>query len=194
MEELIKIRCPFCSTALTVKRIPDIEKKSVTCPVCKQKSPFKDFTQTFNADSETNYGNPHSNKSYDSENSQNSFGENSNSFIGELINMDTGDVYQLQPGKNVIGRKATSSKATIQIPTGDNKRISREHLVIDVRRVAGKGYVHYISLYKKETNKTIVGTSQLLYGEELALKNMQLIDLPELTLMFQIQDNEGTII
>ncbi len=43
MNKLIKIKCPSCGSTLAAKNIPGLEKKVVTCPVCKQKNPFNNF-------------------------------------------------------------------------------------------------------------------------------------------------------
>lgn len=45
-----------------------------------------------------------------------------------------GKNYELQEGLNIVGRKATSSKATIQIDT-DGRSMSREHAEIKVVRL-----------------------------------------------------------
>lgn len=42
-ESKLIIKCPFCGTPLSVKNIPGIEKKNLTCPVCKCKAPFTSF-------------------------------------------------------------------------------------------------------------------------------------------------------
>ena len=43
MDDIVKIKCPYCGSVLSVKNQIGIESKSVTCPICKQKSPFMDF-------------------------------------------------------------------------------------------------------------------------------------------------------
>ena len=43
MNKLIKIKCPSCGSTLAAKNTPGLEKKVVTCPVCKQKNPFNNF-------------------------------------------------------------------------------------------------------------------------------------------------------
>lgn len=59
MDEIIQIKCPFCGAVLSVKNIPDIESKNVTCPICKHKYPFSQFkrvtTSNTNDDPETEY-------------------------------------------------------------------------------------------------------------------------------------------
>lgn len=190
MDELIKIRCPYCSASLSVKRVPDIEKKSVTCPVCKRKSPFVDFKQTYRQDNSTDYsGSGHGGQ----EDPKTSGPEEAENYIiGQICVLRTGSTFPLKQGRNIIGRKASSSKATIQIPTGDNRRVSREHLIVDVKRVLGQGFVHTVSLFKENVNKTVVNGIQLQPGEELPLKHGCRIDLPDVSLRFELRDGEDT--
>lgn len=41
---IIHIKCPFCSAVLSIRDNAANANKSVTCPVCKQKSPITKFT------------------------------------------------------------------------------------------------------------------------------------------------------
>ena len=43
MNEIIQIKCPWCSAVLTVRNQADIASKNVTCPICKRQSPFVQF-------------------------------------------------------------------------------------------------------------------------------------------------------
>lgn len=193
MSELIKIRCPFCSSTLSVAPVPGIEKKSVTCPVCKRKSPFTDFKQFDTQEKPTSYEGSGCTTGKTPEPSKPSAADNTgNNIIGQLCMLKGGATFPLKPGRNVIGRKADSSKATIQIPAGDSKRISREHLVINVSPVAGQGYMYSVSLFKDHVNKTLVNGAELQPGEELPLKHGCRIDLPDMPLRFEIVDEEGT--
>lgn len=192
MDELIKIRCPYCSTSLSVKRIPDIEKKSVTCPVCKRKSPFTNFKQIVYHDDPTDYTDTGQGQGWSPDPNTPGLDDVENNIIGQICVLRTGSTFPLKQGRNVIGRKADSSKATIQIPTGDNRRVSREHLVINVKRVLGQGFVHTVSLFKENVNKTFINGSQLQPGEELPLKHGCRIELPALSLRFEISDGEDT--
>lgn len=197
MDEMIKIQCPNCSTHLSVKPIPGIENKSVTCPVCKRKMPFVQYIKkgivqndTYNAKEETDLGNTNGNH----QDPESDYGEGlETKVIGSLMDVSNGMTYPLRKGRNVIGRRASSSSADIQAAPSNNLRVSREHLVIDVRFVAGKGIQHYVSLYKEKVNKTIVNGMQLQAGEELILKNGNLIELPDFRMRFVLPDKEGTI-
>lgn len=178
----INIKCPVCGAVLTVPLQPGIESKNVTCPVCKNKNPFTAFSQVKAAAEQysdqgpiTVYGGGSQNEAH------------LNFTLGILHQTNRGEKFQLRPGVNVIGRKAPSSSATVQLPCpAGEKRMSREHIVIEVKKVPGKGFVHYLSLYKEKVNKTYVDNSELTWGDKVILKHGDSIQLPGLALRFEI--------
>lgn len=196
MDEL-QIKCPFDGAILTVKNVPGIEKKNVPCPVCKNKYPFTQFkivSPVSGSDSDTDYSGAKEEKT--------SYGEqvvsedtdlgNMNFTIGRLRLEGTGILYQLRPGRNIVGRKAEKSGSDFKIDTGINRKMSREHIVIEVKKVPSKGFVHYLSLFKEKVNKTYIGTEELLFGDCIVLNNGDMIRLPDANLKFEIPDEEGT--
>ncbi len=196
MNEIIKIKCPFCGAVLTVKNQVGIESKSVTCPICKQKSPFKDFKKILDQanDDRTQYPGDDEKTSYRTSSSDpgTDISTGLNFTLGKLRVLPYGPSFQLKPGKNIIGRRATQSTADFQISTEGSKRLSREHLVIEIKKVPGKGFVHYASLYKEKTNKTFIGSEQLEYGDCIVLNHGDVIKLPDVNVKFEIPDEEGT--
>ena len=188
--EVLKIKCPCCGALLAVKKQPGIEKKRVKCPICKESSPFMAFKNAVaspydhivKADSEerTVYEVPYSRASRGAQ------------AIGSLVGVrNPGLHYQLHPGKNIVGRQAEISTADFQIPTPGH-HLSREHLVIDVRNVKGKGYVHYLSLYKEKCNETFLNDERLEFGDSVVLRNGDVLKLPDVDLRFDIPNDEGT--
>ena len=205
-DELIQIKCPFDGAVLSVKRRPGIENKNVTCPVCGNKYPFSQYrivTPSANADPDTEYPR---NRGYGSQDESTQYVSGSNSeetqvgnvnpannlILGRLKIQGTGKAFQLKPGKNVIGRKASNSTANFQIDTNGDKSMSREHLVVEVKRVPKLGYVHYVSLYKEKVNKTLVDNTPLVYGDCLVLQHGTLLKLPGVNLIFEVPDEENT--
>ena len=55
MNEILKIGCPICGSVLSVKNQPGIESKSVTCPICKNKSLFSAFKKIVSKEEKTEY-------------------------------------------------------------------------------------------------------------------------------------------
>ena len=70
--------------------------------------------------------------------------------------------------------------------------MSREHLVLEVKKVIGKGFVHYASLYKEKVNETMINNELLEYGDSIVLKSGDKLRLPDATIVFEIPDDEGT--
>ncbi len=151
----------------------------LTCPVCKRKLPFTQFKRIAApvTDGHTQYPDA---------------GGSEDLSIGRLIVLiERGEcvTFQLKEGQNVIGRKAKGSGADIQLPC-TSRRMSREHIVIEVKRVAGKGYVHYVSLSKEQVNPTYVNGQLLSYGDKVVLNTGDIIRLPDMELKFCSPENK----
>lgn len=185
--ETVKIKCPCCSATLMVKKTPGIERKNIKCPVCQESSPFVSYRQLVdNAQCDkTQY--PGQEQMRQSTGEETDLGDGLNSTLGELRVMSA-DVpaFKLKEGRNVIGRDASASSADFRIPTPDSKRLSREHLVIEVKKVPGKGLVHYVSLYKEHVNDTRINGVRLEYGDCIVLRNGDKLRLPDVSLQFVI--------
>ena len=170
---------------------PGIENRFVTCPVCKEKHPFKAYKVVAGTtQEETEYpgGGGHV-----SGNEETEIGKGENFTLGELRMENSGlPLYRLKVGRNIVGRKSPSSSADFQIPSSGEKRMSREHLVVEVKKVPGKGFVHYVSLYKEKVNATMINGVRLEYGDCVVLKDGDRLTLPEATLVFEIPDEEKT--
>lgn len=195
-ESKLIIKCPFCGTPLSVKNIPGIEKKNLTCPVCKCKAPFTSFKRvvknnhedtTYPEKKETGFS-----KDSTDETEHTLYGKDNKNVIGVLRLSSVNKEYRLKAGRNVIGRQAQASTADIQINTGEGRRMSREHLVIDVKYVAGKGYVHCASLYKQKVNDTFINDVKLEYGDCVVLADGDHLLLPDEEIYFRIPDPDAT--
>lgn len=174
----LRIRCPHCGAELAVQARPGIETKRLTCPVCHETAPFREFKRP-------------SDKFKEDLPTDDAVDCKANLTIG-LLKTEDGKSFRLKAGRNVIGRKSTASSSDIQIFTEEDKRMSREHLVIDVRKEAGRGFVHYASLYKERVNETLINSMRLDYGDLVILKHKDLIRLPDCTLTFEIPDKDET--
>lgn len=197
MNEIIQIKCPFCGAVLSVKNIPEIEKKNVTCPICKQTNRFVQY-KLITPNSEGSTGKIDNEafnirRCYDNgANEATQYGP-MNFTIGRLKLQGTDIVFQLRPGKNEIGRMSKNSTVDFQIDTGDLRRMSRKHLVIDVIKEKYKGYVHYVSLSKENVNPTTVNGNPLCFGvDRVILNHGAIIKLPDAELRFEIPDEEAT--
>lgn len=197
MNEIIQIKCPFDGAILSVKNQVGIETKKVTCPVCKHTYPFTEYkivkSNHYNDDKDTDYpGEEKTEYAYGNKKDEVTELPNMNLTIGRLKLIGTGISYQLKPGRNVIGRQSAKSTADFQIDTGDKRFMSREHIIINVNKTPGKGFVHYISMFKEKENKTFVGNEPLLFGDCVILSHGDVIKLPDATLKFELPDDDCT--
>lgn len=194
MEKTERVKCPYCGAILKLKNIniPGIERKRLVCPVCKESVLFSEFILLQNNVSEptdytdtdyTNRRRPDDEKTiyWTQYNRDNPI----NCKIGKLKLKSEGLEYPLKEGRNIIGRQASTSSATIQIPTNNNRRMSREHLVIDVQRSGSSEFKHVASLYKESTNVTFINNEVLEYGDNVILNDGDVIRLPEVAIIFE---------
>lgn len=192
-DDKLIIKCPNCSKRLTVKPVPGIEHKNLTCPACKEVSPFK--TYTILQKSHTPVAQGVAAKSDDAGRTQivsNNAGHVDSSrtvivgaggSVGRLIAV-AGNIapMQLKEGRNILGRENSSAAVDIALPS-QFKYVSRQHLIIDVRRTA-VGYIHTVMLCKSEVNKTYINSMQLVYGDQVILNDGDIVKLPDLSLRF----------
>lgn len=192
MEDVIKIKCPNCGGPLKLKLGFQNMDIAVPCPICKVSSPLKSYMKVSELKQSDN-------TEYPDDDEKTTFGVRVvNGIIGQLKVQDAlQPSFPLKMGRNVIGRKAKSSTADIQIPlpVEQRSRTSREHLIIDVDKVKDKGVVHYLSLYpKSKMNETLFNGEKLSNSDRVILKNNDIITLPDVKLVFEIPDEEGTIV
>ncbi len=129
MDDIIRISCPKCGSVLKVKNIPGLEKKIITCPVSKSTHLFSQYKRMVTEQEDcTIYpgfekGNHESKKESTDDDLQ--------AMMGRLCVVNEYSIFPLKWGKNIVGRKASTSMATIQIPCKE-MGMSREHLIIEV--------------------------------------------------------------
>lgn len=183
--ELLRIKCPNCGAVLTIKNMLGLETKNIPCPVCKKVSKY------------TEYKIPKPTSSSPSGDDTTSFGDatqiktpNKQWSIGKLLNAGTNEEYKLVPGMNVIGRKAQSSNATIQINT-DDRSMSRSHSIIEVRTLKTGGYARYFSNAENK-NATYINSQLVENGDKIILRGGETIKMANTTLRFVIDSEEET--
>lgn len=179
MSQVIKIGCPKCGAVLSVQNMPGIETKHVTCPICKNKGLFTTFRRIEEKDNETQIPDKLTST------------PDGMASIGVL--MIGGKEFTLHAGRNEIGRAAAGNTADVQIPaTLTSKRMSRQHIVIDVKQLASGYYQHQISLYKPEVNSTFLNNDKLAYGDTFVLLPGNIIKLPDCDVLFTESNKEAT--
>lgn len=98
--------------------------------------------------------------------------------------LHTGRQYNLKEGKNIIGRKALKSEATIQIDTND-KTMSRQHCSIDLKRLPDGTFKAVISNYKN-LNLTKINNVEIADGDIIRLSKGDMITMGETTIVFNL--------
>lgn len=149
--ETIKMQCPNCQTTLRIKYQSGYETKTIKCPRCNNRAPFTDYLLK---------GEPQR---------------------AQLVDVSTGLTFDLPQGRSIIGRKAVTSAATIQLPCND-LYMSREHINIDYRE--GSGYE--VTLFKPTANDVFVNSRKLIFNCPERLAPGSRIKLPGFELEFRL--------
>lgn len=187
MDNQIKIECPSCHTRLSVGYFEGIEAKSFACPKCHKVHKFTEYASQESNEQESDetdlrnvirqkgQSKAATGKYAEEENDTTHFEKNHCMQIGNLRDALSGTVFQLKKGRNVIGRKASSSTADIQI-TDSSCTMSREHFYIDVLVQSGK-VLHIMSVCPKAINATMLDNTVLGTADKLMLHNGSLITI-----------------
>lgn len=93
-----------------------------------------------------------------------------------------GQKYPLGFGNNVIGRKATTSQATVQIAT-DDRYMSRQHLAIQVIKASTDNVRVVVSNYHNK-NASYVNGQLLNEGDQLVLTEGSIIKMGNTTVVY----------
>ena len=201
--ETKRIKCPSCGVLLDVRNSQNEAVKIISCPKCKaqlrvvfshpqqQVTPPQSSGETQyvgNSDGETQYVNRdngatryvgrHSSASQSDETLLASKKEE----VTPGYLLYGGQKYPLEFGNNVIGRKATTSQATIQIAT-DDRYMSRQHLTIQVFKVS-TGNVRVVASNYHNKNASYVNGQLLNEGDQLVLSEGSIIKMGNTTVVY----------
>lgn len=193
----IKVKCPACGKVLILPDSLDINTKTFTCPVCKEKHVVGNCKRIVDqpkapVGEETQYGPSFSRTSGGEEtqyvgSNQNAGGEETRIFttqqpkVGTLVD-NFGRAYQLKIGINTIGRKANSSTASLQIDTTD-RTMSRSHAVVEVRNAGGQN----VHILRNGANKNASQHNGVVIGvnDQLILNNGDRVQFGNTILIFK---------
>ena len=192
-----RIKCPKCGVVLEVKNSKNEEVKQITCPKCKTplkvtfqkpleaktflvtpKRPTTDSgeTQLAGAGGETILGSGLSGATQLYTPTQKTTASAKLTFEG--------NDYPLEEGRNIVGRKGTTSKATIQIATED-RYMSRQHCSITVSTLPDGTKKAVLSNYQNK-NLTSVDGQEIETGDEIRLTNGDRITMGHTTVTFKV--------
>jgi len=171
---MIPVKCPHCKVGLKVdeQKIPqgiDFFK----CPKCKHDIPLsslRDKRERHTGETNTVIFQPVGTEG---------------GKLTVLLNVSTNtaeQVFHLQEGNYVVGRKASVSNANIQVETAD-KMMSRNHVRIVVKKDAHGGIIHCLS-DNQSKNRTMYNGKYLEEGEEVVLRDNDEIKIGNTVLQF----------
>ena len=181
----IKIKCPTCGKVLRLQESPNIDAAYFTCPVCKEKHIVGKCQRYMeqpkpiaSSGDETQYVGASVQRSGGDETR---IGFSPIASVGMLVD-NKGATYQLCSGINTIGRKATTSSASIQIAT-DDRTMSRSHAIIEVSNAGGQT----IHILRNGANKnpSYLNGSIIARQDQLILNNGDHIKMGNTELTFK---------
>lgn len=152
-QNLIVIKCPACGQRLSFKPVPNYRQKRVTCPKCRH----ADMAGNFDIVS-------------DPSRVQMPATTDARTYGGATVTLrclETGETFPLKPGRNVLGRKAATGSADIQI-ADEHKYISKVHASITVVNNGGNIQLHLRD--ENSTNGTGVGGKKMPRGSVVMLQ------------------------
>ena len=189
-----RIECPKCHAVLDVKNSMNESVKRIVCPSCKaplqvrfetqQEPPQEPLT------AHTFLEKPP--KSADDGSTQLAGGL---SGATQLVSpsskprlhaklMFGGVSYPLEEGQNIVGRKGTTSKATVQIDTAD-RYMSRQHCSITVTTLSDGTKKAVLSNYQNKNQTTIDG-QPIETGDTIRLTDGNSITMGHTTITFKL--------
>lgn len=112
----------------------------------------------------------------------------STSDVGQIRVKSTNEVQWLNPGSNIIGRRAQTGTADIKIST--DMYMSRRHVQIDVVK-KGMGYEHHLVEINSKNIVKLNG-KPINRGDILILKFGDVLTLGTTDIIFESNDDEAT--
>lgn len=200
-----RIICPKCKAVLDVTNSKNETLKQITCPSCKtilqvKFPPQQEQPQQEPIEAHTYYA-PSKRSMADSGATQLA-GAGGETVLGGGLSGATqlymptqkttstakltfeGNDYPLEEGQNIVGRKGTTSKATVQIATED-RYMSRQHCSITVTTLPDGTKKAVLSNYQNK-NLTTVDGQEIETGDEIRLTNGDRITMGHTTVVFKL--------
>lgn len=95
-----------------------------------------------------------------------------------------GNDYSLQEGQNIVGRKASSSQATVQIETTD-RYMSRQHISITISTLPDGSKKAVLSNYQNK-NQTVINGKEITNTDVIRLIDGDKITMGHTTVEFKL--------
>lgn len=190
--QIKRVKCPQCNAVLDVKNSKNEEVKQITCPSCQTLLQVRFAPQQEPIEAHTFLETPQSPQSLDNGETQLAAGmsgatqlnisESQTHTHAELLY--GGVNYPLVEGRNIVGRKGNTSKATVQIETAD-RYMSRQHVAIEVTTLPNGTLKVLLSNYQNK-NLTSVDGQPIETGDAIRLTDGNAITMGHSTLSFKL--------
>ncbi len=176
-----RIKCPYCNVVLDIKNTNNETEKQITCPFCKSELIIKFTPKKEPVEAHTYYapkrpavdsgatqlGQPVSGETQ--------LSLHASQTISKVSIIYEGKSYPLKDGDNIIGRKASTSNATIQLPTND-AYLSRQHCIIKVTPLPDGTKKVVLSNYHNK-NITRIDTQVVEKEDEIRLADGNIVTM-----------------
>ena len=200
-----RIICPKCKVVLDVTNSKNETQKQITCPSCKtilkvKFQPQQEQPQQEPIEAKTYYAPPK--RSMADSGATQLAGAGGETVLGGGLSGATqlymptqkttstakltfeGNDYPLEEGQNIVGRKGTTSKATVQIATED-RYMSRQHCSIKVTTLPDGTKKAVLSNYQNKNLTTIDG-EPIETGDSIRLTDGNSITMGHTTVTFKL--------
>lgn len=175
----IFIVCPECHQQLSFNEVPGYQNMVVECPKCH----FKANASVYQSGAQARGAH-----GADDMATQLVMPPKSTSDVGQIRVKSTNEVQWLNPGSNVIGRRAQTGTADIKIST--DMYMSRKHVQIDVVK-KGMGYEHHLVEINSKNIVKLNG-KPINRGDVLILKFGDVLTLGTTDIILESNDDEAT--
>ena len=188
------VKCPNCKAVLDVKNSKNEQVKQITCPSCKTLLKVK-FAPPVSSneplEAHTFYAVPK--LAVNDGSTQLTVGVAGATQLASSASSESrktaklvfgGKEYELAEGDNIIGRKANSSTATVQIETAD-RYMSRQHCKITIKSLPDGTQKVILTNYRNK-NSTSVDNQEIASGDEIRLTEGNSITMGKTTVTFKL--------
>lgn len=189
--QIKRVKCPQCNAVLDVKNSKNEEVKQIACPSCQTLLQVRFAPQQEPIEAQTFLGTPRSSHPLNEGETLLAVGmsgatrlhisEQQTHSHTELLYGSAN--YPLVEGQNIVGRKGTTSKATVQIETAD-RYMSRQHCSITVTTLPDGTKKAVLSNYQNK-NLTTVDGQPIETGDSIRLTDGNSITMGHTTVTFK---------
>lgn len=187
-----RIICPKCKAVLEVKNSKNELEKQIACPSCRTALKVKFPPQQEPMEAKTYIAPPKQPADNGATQLAAEIG-GATQLMADVPKQETtatllygGKTYPLEEGQNVVGRKANTSTATVQIET-DDRYMSRQHCVVTVTTLPD-GTKKVVLCNDQNKNATTIDGVPIEKGDQIRLTDGNGITMGRTTVTFKIQE------